>query len=98
MILPTIKVDDGSGGFFTINQSDFDPAIHKPFGAAIAGPTIERLAPIGVPSREDIAAMDKVTAREWLEAHGAEPAKGRKVADLRADLERLMYIGDVNGD
>lgn len=26
MHVPTVKIDDGAGGFVTINESDFDPA------------------------------------------------------------------------
>ena len=27
--LPTVKIQDGHGGFIIINESDFDPKIHK---------------------------------------------------------------------
>ena len=27
--IPTIKVQDGAGGFFVINASDFDEKVHK---------------------------------------------------------------------
>ena len=29
---PTVKIDDGKGGFIVINESDFDPKEHKKFG------------------------------------------------------------------
>lgn len=47
--------------------------------------------PDNVPTREDIAKMPKSEVVEWLEAHGVEKPEG-KLADLRADLIRMMFV------
>jgi hypothetical protein len=31
-VLPVVKIDDGRGGFYLINESDFDPKKHKKHG------------------------------------------------------------------
>ena len=28
-MIPTVKISDGCGGFYIINHSDYDPAIHQ---------------------------------------------------------------------
>ena len=31
-IIPTVKVDDGNGGFYLINECDFDEKKHSKYG------------------------------------------------------------------
>jgi len=43
-------------------------------------------------SPDDIDALSKGEVREWLEAHGVEPEKGAKVADMKDALTRIMFV------
>jgi hypothetical protein len=27
--IPTVRVNDGKGGYYTINEADFNPAVHE---------------------------------------------------------------------
>ena len=87
LTIPTIKIsqpDNQRGGFAVINADDFDAKRHKRFDDEGDGQI----------TREAITSMGKADVRELIEAHGGDVAKGAKVEDMRADLTRIVFMGD----
>lgn len=82
MILPTVTIfADNARGRRIINEADFDPDTHELWTDGGGG----------LPTPDDIDKMKRAEVAEWLEAHGAQ-ATG-KIADMRAALKRVMFIG-----
>lgn len=70
------------GAGLRIRDSQFRPA-----GALPPAPV-----PSGdIPTRDEIATMKRAQVVEWLQAHGVDGPKG-KLPDLRAALERIIYL------
>jgi hypothetical protein len=77
--LPTVKISDGHGGFIVINESDFDPKIHKKYEESAAEP------------EETLTKADLIDAAE---AKGLEIKRSMTKADISDMLELASTTND----
>lgn len=85
--LPTVRVKDPStpGGFLTLNESDFNPAVHKLFGVPDEPPPPGSAEP---PSEAQLTAEKLVDGKadDVIPAIAAQPFDG-EVFFLARDIE-----------
>lgn len=92
--LPTVKVKGPfSNGYVVINERDFDPEIHEPYGEDFP----VRLLPEGakVPAEPEIGDLTREELLSRLEDAGIDPedierADGKEGAPLKSDLVRAL--------
>lgn len=85
MDIETVTIANAAApsGKTTINKCDFDPAKHK----------LLEDAPAITP--EAIGEMKRADVIELLEAHGYVNHKGKKLAEVRSILSKIMFMGDI---
>lgn len=82
--IPTIRIKHPHPrGYAIINADRFDPREHEEWTDTPSGGGVPR-------SPEDVDALGKVEAGEWLEALGLDVPKS--VGERRAALKRALFV------